>query len=57
MESTMFVWYLFIDQNSSDKVISGLVVKVVSEKLSNLKTTVSQSVSQVNNLTSFSCQQ
>lgn len=31
------VWYLFIDQNSSDKVISGLIVKIVSEELSNLK--------------------
>lgn len=34
---TQVVWYLFIDQNSSDKVISGLIVKIVSEELSNLK--------------------
>lgn len=37
-ELSRFVWYLFIDQNSSDEVISGLVVKIVSEELSNLKT-------------------
>ena len=29
--------YLFIDQYPPDKVIPGLVVKIVSEELSNLK--------------------
>lgn len=29
--------YLFIDQHPSDKVIPGLIVKIVSEELSNLK--------------------
>lgn len=31
------MWYLLIDQHPSDKVISSLVVKIVSEKLSNLQ--------------------
>lgn len=31
------VSYLFIDQNPSDKIIPSLVVKVISEELSNLR--------------------
>lgn len=33
----MAAQYLFIDQHPSDKVIPSLVVKIVSEELSNLK--------------------
>lgn len=34
---TVADFYLFIDQNPSDKVIPCLIVKIVSEELSNLK--------------------
>lgn len=41
--------YLFIDQHPSDKVIPGLIVKIVSEELSNLKKTRKTLVTSISN--------